>query len=194
MLPRFYLASADAQLDFLRHYSMMPEAIFSRVLGQLQFGFYMVVSFRTLARYQRAYVENYADSSNRTYRWLFRLTVSLAGLHVLVLVKEVSRFTPYQALFKGLELWVGLNATVILCWWLLEALHHPDLFRSIDSRIEPLKLTTVPEARLSESNSFLLEVTTVQPVALPEEVQPLVRRLRNHMEQVQPYPDPSLTI
>jgi AraC-like DNA-binding protein len=169
----------------------MPEATFSRVLGHLQFGFYMVASFRALARYQRTYVENYADPSNRTYHWLFRLAVSLTGLHALVLVKEVLRFTPYQALFNGFEVWVGLNATVIMCWWLLQALHHPELFRSIDSHPEPVAqpLTTQP-AQSSPS----LAVAAPQPTALSADAHVLVRRLRDHMAQAHPYLDPALTI
>lgn len=195
LLPRFYLADRGAQLDFLRHYSTMPEATFGRVLGQLQFGFYMVASFRTLARYQRTYVENYADPSNRTYRWLFRLAVSLTGLHVLVLVKELLRFTPYQPLFKGLESWVGLNATVIMGWWLLQALHHPELFRGIDSRMEPVAQlrATAPAAAPTESTTSA-EAAATALTAPSAEVQALVRRLRDHMVQAQPHLDPSLTI
>jgi AraC-like DNA-binding protein len=194
MLPRFYLTNANAQLDFLRHYGAMPEATFSRVLGHLQFAFYMVASFQALARYQRTYVENYADPANRTYRWLFRLAVSLTGLHALVLLKEVLRFTPYQTLFNGLELWVGLNAMVIMCWWLLQALHHPELFRSIDSRIEPVAqlLKTAPGSELAEISPSL--VATAAEPALTAEMQALVRRLRDHMEQAQPHLNPSLTI
>lgn len=195
MLPHFYLASADAQLDFLRHYGTRPEATFSRVLGHLQFGFYMIASFRTLARYQRTYVENYADPANRTYRWLLRLAISLTGLHTLVLVKEGLRFTPYQTAFNGLELWVGLNATVVMCWWLLQALHHPELFRSIDSRIKPVaQLLPLGLPERNTENSSAQEKGMPEPTAPSEEVQELVRRLRDHMAQAQPHLDPSLTI
>jgi AraC-like DNA-binding protein len=195
MLPRFYLTSPDAQLDFLRHYGRMTEATFSRVLGHLQFGFYLVASFRTLIRYQRTYVEYYTDPANRTYRWLLRLVISLTGLHVLVLVKEGLRFTPYQQTFTSLELWVGLNATLILCWWLLQALHHPELFRRIDSSLEPVQplRATAPETAYTPIRPAS-EAAPVEPSAPSEEVQEQVRRLRHYMEQAQPHLDPSLTI
>lgn len=190
MVPRFYAAGTAAQLEFLRHYGSMPEALFGRVIGQLQFGFYMVAVLRTLRRYQLTYVENYADSSSITYRWLWRLTLALTGLHLVVLLKEAVRYSTHQALFNGLELWVGLSATVVLCWWLLQALHHPELFRSVDSRIKPVaELLAVAAVPTTE--------TPVEDLSAPSstpEFQERAHSLRTHMTQAQPYLDPDLTI
>ena len=188
LVPRFYAATPAAQFDFLRHYSSMPEALFGRVLGQLQFGFYMVLVFRVLRRYQRAYVENYADAASRTYRWLWRLALLLTGLHAAVLLKEVFRYSSHRAIFDGLELWVGLSATGVLCWWLLQALHHPELFRSIDSRLVPLaELHVAPSPQAAPA-------ATEPPAAAGPNVQARAETLRTHMAQTQPYLNPELTI
>lgn len=189
LLPRFYAADSAAQLDFLRHYSSRPEALAGRVMGQLQFGFYMVAVFRTLRRYQRTYLENYADPSNLTYHWLWRLALTLTALHAVVLLKEVVRYSAHQSLFGGLELWVGLSATVVLCWWLLQALHHPELFRSVDSRLVPVaELLTAPSPPAAEA------ALTNLPAATLAQVEARVQRLRAHMAQARPYLDPDLTI
>jgi AraC-like DNA-binding protein len=189
LVPHFYAAGPAAQLAFLRNYSSQPEAVFGRVLGQLQFGFYMVAVFRTLRRYQHTYVENYANAGSITYRWLWRLALSLTGLHAVVLLKEGIRYSTHRSLFEGLELWVGLSATVVLCWWLLQALHHPELFRSVDSRL-------VPVAELLAAAPL---PTAATPAAEPAasavpEGQARVESLRAHMERAQPYLDPDLTI
>ena len=193
LVPRFYAATPAAQLDFLRHYSSMPEALFGRVLGQLQFGFYMLLVFRALRRYRRAYLENYADAASRTYRWLWRLALLLTGLHAVVLLKEVLRYSTHHAIFDGLELWVGLSATVALCWWLLQALHHPELFRSIDSRLVPvaeLRATPAPQTTLTPQ----LAPASAEPPTAGPDVQARAETLRTHMAQAQPYLNPDLTI
>ncbi|UOQ77766.1 AraC family transcriptional regulator [Hymenobacter sp. 5516J-16] len=181
LLPRFYLADFETQTAFLHQFEAMPEIIFSRVLGHLQFGFYTVAAFRTLRRYRRTYAENYANPSSITYRWLFRLTLILTFLHVLVLVKQALRFTAYQELFTGMEVWVGLNATAMMCWCVLKALHHPELFRSIDSTIKPLAEAPCP-------------TPATGPAAQSPEIEAQITRLRAYMEQAEPYLNAELTV
>lgn len=184
MLPRFYLADTAAKLAFLQHYSQMPEATVSRIGGHLLFVFYLIAVFRTLRRYQRTYVENYADAANRTYRWLFRLTSILAALHTIILVKEVLRYTGHRHVLAGIELWVGLNAIGVLSWSVLQALYQPTLFRSID-----LALPTVAGLLAEQRAPELTLMQAVRP-----EIAEKIRHLRTYMEQAEPYLEPSLTV
>lgn len=184
LLPRFYLADTDAKLAFLQHYSQMPEATVSRIVGHLQFAFYLIAVFHTLRRYQRTYVENYADAANRTYRWLFRLAIILAALHTIILVKEVLRYSEHPHVLAGIEVWVGLNATGVLSWCVLQALYQPTLFRGIDAG-----LPTV-EKLLAEQRT--LEVASEPTV--PPDIEEKIRRLRTYMAEAEPYLEPSLTV
>ena len=184
LLPRFYLADTAAKLAFLQHYSQMPEATISRVLGHLLFVFYLLAVFRTLRRYQRTYVENYADAANQTYRWLLRLTCILAALHLVVLAKEGLRYAGHPHVLAGIELWVGLNATGVLSWFVLQALYQPTLFRRLDAA-----LPTVAGLLAEQQAPALTPGPTVPP-----EIEEKIRRLRTYMAQAEPYLDPSLTV
>jgi AraC-like DNA-binding protein len=188
LMPRFYLAGTDAQVAFLQHYGSMPEATFSLVVGQLQFVFYIVAVFLTLRNYRRTYLENYADTSSITYRWLYQLTVIITGLHSIVFLKSLLAFTSYGRLLTGFELLVGLNATCILCWFILKALYNPTLFRRIDSTIEPVEHLLVAEAAAAEASPA--EVAE----AVSQQTQAQIQRLRAYMVQAEPYLDPELTI
>lgn len=184
MLPRFYLADTEAKLAFLQHYSQMPEATISRIGGHLLFIFYLLAVFRTLRRYQRTYVENFADAANRTYRWLFRLTSILAALHLVILVKEVLRYTEHHRVLAGIELWVGLNAIGVLSWCVLQALYQPTLFRSIDA-----SLPTVAGLLAGQRALELAPGQTAQA-----EIADKIHHLRTYMKQAEPYLEPSLTV
>ena len=185
MVPRFYLADTAAKRAFLEHYSAMPEATFSLVLGHLQFIFYIIAIFLTLRKYRRAYLENYADTSIITHRWLFQLTATITVLHTIVVVKNLLSYTAYGQLFNGLELLVGLNATCILSWFVLKALYNPALFRSIDSTIEPVEQLVVESTAAPEPTP---------PAVGSSETEARIRQLRDYMTQAEPYLEPSLTV
>ncbi|WP_198173023.1 helix-turn-helix domain-containing protein [Hymenobacter ginkgonis] len=184
LLPRFYLVDAAAKQVFLENYFAQPRANINLWLGEVQFIGYFIAVFITLKRYKQAYLENYTNTSSITYDWLFQLTATLTALHAIVMVKNGLQFTGHLQWFVGAELLVGLNATCFLSWFVLKALYNPTLFRSIDSTLEPV------EALLADEPAPV----PTRPVATTPETDASVRRLREHMEQAEPYLDPDLTI
>lgn len=184
LLPRFYLVDAAAKQVFLENYFAQPRANIHLWLGEVQFVGYFVAVFITLKKYKQAYLENYANTSSITHNWLFQLTATLTALHAIVMVKNGLQFTGHLQWFVGAELLVGLNATCFLSWFVLKALYNPTLFRSIDSTLEPV------EALLTDEPA----PATTRPAATTPETNAYVRRLREHMEQAEPYLDPDLTI
>jgi len=184
LLPRFYLVNEVAKRAFLENYLAQPETTLSQSLGEVLFVGYFVAVFITLKKYKQAYRENYTDTSSITYDWLFQLTTTLTVLHTIVVVKNGLLFTGHLHWFAGAELLVGLNATCILSWFVLKALYNPALFRSIDSTLEPVETLLAAEPAPAST----------RPAAATPATEAQLRRLREHMEQAEPYLDPDLTI
>ncbi|TGE28709.1 helix-turn-helix domain-containing protein [Hymenobacter metallicola] len=193
LMPRFYLVETTAKQAFLAHYGGTPEATFGFVLGHAQFVFYITATFLTLRKYHRTYVENFADTSSITYRWLFQLTVVDTVLHSIIVVKDLLGFTPYSQLFNGLELLVGLNATCILSWFVLKALYNPTLFRSIDSTLPPVE-ELVAQTQGQAPAEAVPAPTAPAPPAADQVREAQIQQLRNYMEQAEPFLDPDLTV
>ena len=186
LLPRFYLAAAAAKYALLENYPAQPEYILRLWLGEGQFVGYIAAVFLTLRRYKQAYQENHADASSITYNWLFQLTATITVLHAIVMIKNGLQFTSHFHWFAGAELLVGFNATCILSWFVLKALYNPTLFRRIDSTLEPVE-TMLVHAPTPALVSRL-------PAATTPETEEQLRRLRDYMEQAEPYLNPALTI
>lgn len=184
LLPRFYLVGEAAKRAFLDDYLTQPEIVSSLWVGEVQFVGYIAAVFITLKKYKQTYQENYADTSSITYDWLFQLTATITVLHTIVMIKNGLQFTSHLHWFAGAELLVGLNATCILSWFVLKALYNPTLFRSIDSTLEPVEALLANEPAPASPH----------PAATTPEAEAQLRRLREYMEQAEPYLDPDLTI
>jgi AraC-like DNA-binding protein len=185
LLPKVYLVDLAAKIHFLENYrnSAMPQTLL--VLGHLQFAFYVIAIFLVLKKYKKIYLENYADTTTITYKWLFQLTVIIVIVHSIVMFKDFLMFTGNSDIFNGAQIIVGINAVFILCWFVLKALYSPDLFRGIDSKIQPAKHLAA-ETPLSNNQS-------VKGVISLENNENILR-IKEYMVQQEPYLEPSLTI
>jgi AraC-like DNA-binding protein len=184
LLPHLYLVNVVAERTFLEPYLMQPETIASLWIGEGQFVGYTAAVFIILKKSKQTYLHKHSATASITYTWLFQLTAILTVLHVVVIIKNGVPFTPYQHWFVGAEMVVGLNATCLLSWFVLKALYDPTLFRSMDSIPGPVRLMLV------DKPSPIIN----HPAVTTPEIGAQLGRLKEHMEQAEPYLDPDLTI
>jgi len=180
-LPRFYLGMNK---ELLNSIDQMPEIYFIQILIEFQYVFYIVSAFLVLKQYKEIYLENYANPSSLTYKYLFQMTIVFLVAHCLVALKNVLRYSDYRQVFLWLNVVVGTVALFITCWLVMKALNHPELFRGINSK---LKLT---KDILPEINDNTIEVKEHYNEVIDEQI----LNLKQYMTDKEPFLDPSLTI
>lgn len=180
----FYLVSAEDKTSFLNNQCGFTAGIVHLVVGHLQFAFYIIAIFLVLRKYKKVYLENYTNSATITYKWLFQLTVVITIVHTIVMFKDLLLFSGSSDIFNGAQIFVGVNAVFILCWFVMKALYYPDLFRGVDSRLQPIEnMIALPE-----------EESGLQKQELSVENQEKIGRLKAYMSRMEPYLEPSLTV
>ncbi|RQO70187.1 AraC family transcriptional regulator [Pedobacter sp. KBW06] len=180
----FYLVSAEDKTSFLNNQGGFTAGIVHLVVGHLQFAFYIIAIFLVLRKYKKVYLENYTNSATITYKWLFQLTVVITIVHTIVMFKDLLLFSGSSDIFNGAQIFVGVNAVFILCWFVMKALYYPDLFRGVDSRLQPIEnMIALPE-----------EESGLQKQELSVENQEKIGRLKAYMSRMEPYLEPSLTV
>ena len=182
-LPRLYLAS-DADMKLLSgDLEHMPEIYLIQILIEFQYVFYIVSAFLILKKYREIYLENYANPSTSTYKYLFQMTTVFLIAHCLVALKNVLRYSDYRQIFLWLNVVVGSVALYITCWLVMKALNHPELFRGINSKIQLTK-DILPE----------VEEKTESKKVQDDAISTQISRLKQYMAEREPFLDPSLTI
>jgi AraC-like DNA-binding protein len=100
-------------------------------------------------------------------------------IHVCIILKNIVRYTQHRDLFIWLNIVAGTVFLLAACWFILKALNYPELFRRIDSTLQPTKdfaETLEIENTTDETKSFQIE------------------QLKNFMAEKEPFLNPSLTI
>lgn len=179
LVPRFYLAEGSPKEYFFKHMWDSPEMFFYQVIAELQYFFYIVGVFMILKKYKKIYLENYTNPNTLLYKWLFQLTIILLFIHVFIIFKNTIRYTAYNDLFIWIHIVAGTSFLLAACWFILKALNYPELFRRIDSTLQPTEDFTESletENKTDETKSFQIE------------------QLKNFMTEKEPFLEPSLTI
>ncbi|SHG12497.1 helix-turn-helix domain-containing protein [Chryseobacterium vrystaatense] len=179
LVPRLYLAEGPAKEYFFNHMWHSPEMFFYQLIGELQFFFYIIGVFMILKKYKKIYLENYTNPNTLLYKWLFQLTIIFLFIHVCIIFKNIIRYTAYNDLFIWLHILAGTSFLLAACWFILKALNYPELFRRIDSTLQPTKdfaETLETENKTDETKKNQIE------------------QLRNFMVEKEPFLNPSLTI
>jgi AraC-like DNA-binding protein len=184
LIPRFYLATGIDKERIFEIQSRMPELYFFRILIEAQYLFYIISVFMILKKYREIYLENYANASTSTYKWLLQMTIAFLIAHVFVVSKNLLRYTTYSDLFLSANVLVGIIALCITFWFVLKALNYPELFRGINSKLELTKDI------LPKVNSNVTESENSQDPVINSQIE----TLKKYMANEEPYLDPSLTI
>ncbi|MEO8515703.1 MAG: helix-turn-helix transcriptional regulator [Flavobacterium sp.] len=180
LTPRFYLTEGIAKERIFNFHDKMPEIFFFQILVEVQYLFYIISVLLILKKYKELYLENYANASTSTYKWLMQMTIAFLVAHTFVASKNLLRFTGFKDIFLRANVLVGVLALCITCWFVLKALNYPELFRGINSKLELAKdiLPNLAESKNSKDPAITSQIET----------------LKKYMTDQEPYLDPSLTI
>lgn len=182
LVPRFYLVDLSSKIAFITNRQEMIELQFTHILFHIQIILYLIAVFMVLRKTKKLYLENYADANINSYHWLFQFTSVLAILYLIVLVKNIFKFSDYPAISEWMKIGVWIFQLGITCWYLFMALNNPDLFRNIDSK---LKLVA----------DLILEVKDNEQSVVPEkEYNADLLKLKKYMTEERPFLNPSVTI
>jgi len=182
LLPRFYLVDAASKMDFIINRQSMIEIPFNHVLFHIQIVVYLIAIFKLLKKAKKLYLENNAGASINSYNWLFQFTSVLSVLYLIVVFKNIFKFSHYPYISEWIKIGILVFNLFIICWYLYKALNHPDLFRNINSK---LKLVS----------DIVLEEKKNEPAAVNEkEYNAALSKLKQYMVEERPFLNPSLTI
>lgn len=184
LTPRFYLSQGLAKDFVFQNINKMPELYIFQIIVEAQYLFYIISVFIILKKYRALYLENYANASTSTYKWLFQMTISFFIIHTFVATKNILRYTVYKDQFLWTNVLLGFFVSCISCWFVLKALNYPELFRGINSKLQLTK-DILPKADLDSMDSKNSE----DPIITAQ-----IEKLKNYMANQEPYLDPSLTI
>jgi AraC-like DNA-binding protein len=180
----FYFKSGIEKDYFLANYSRMSEVYFFQILIELQYWFYIVCVFLILKKYRKIYLENYTNPSTSTYKWLFQMNCVFAVMHCITASKNLMRYTASRDAFLWGNVLMVIMALCVICWFIMKALNHPELFRGINSKLQLTK------DFLPKENHIATEIISNQDEAVSSQIS----ALKNYMKEKEPYLDPSLTI
>lgn len=182
LLRRFYTVDNASKINFIMHRQSMIELQFNHILFHLQTVVYVFAVFMLLRKAKKLYLENNAGASINSYNWLFQFTSVLSILYLIVIIKNIFKFSDYPYISEWIKIGILVLQLFIICWYLYKALNHPDLFRNIDS-----KLKLVSDMVLEEKNN--------EPTAAREkEYNAALSKLKQYMVEEKPFLNPSLTI
>ena len=181
-IPRFYLATTIESIYIFEHFKQMLEIRFFYILGELQYVLYIILVFKILKKYKEIYLENYTNTNNSSYKWLFQMTVFFLIAHCIVFFKSFIRYTDYNVFLNTSNVIIGTIALIISCWFVLKALNNPDLFKGVNSN-----MLLVNEAVIStEKESFQAPKSV--------EIASQIKLIKKYVVENEPYLEPSLTI
>lgn len=182
LLPRFYTVDLASKMNFIINRQSMIELQFNHILFHIQIVIYLIAVFMLLRKAKRLYLENYAGTSISSYNWLFQFTVVLTLLYLIVMLKNILKFSDYPYVSESIKIGILVFQLFISCWYLLKALNNPGLFRNIDSK---LKLVSDIISEEKDSN---------QTAVTKQEYNRDLLMLKEHMAEKKPFLNPSLTI
>ncbi len=186
LIPRFYFANAMESTYVFEHFKQMSEIRFFYVISEIQYFFYIVIIFKILKKYKETYLENFTNSDNSSYKWLFQMTILFLMAHAVVFFKSLIRYTNYNVLLNSSNVIIGIVALFISCWFVIKALNNPDLFKGVDST-----MLLVNEA--INKKLVLVEEDLSENSKTPEIISQ-IKQVKKYVSENEPYLDPSLTV
>lgn len=177
LLPRFYLVDVASKIDFIINRQNMIELQFNHLLFHIQIIIYFTAVFMLLRKTKKLYLENNSSGNLNSYQWLFQFTSVLTILYLIVILKNIFKFSDSPQISEWIKIGILVFQLFIICWYLYKALNNPGLFRNVDSK---LKLVS----------EIILEEKKIEPETLNEDL----LKLKKYMTDEKPFLNPALTI
>ena len=172
LVNRFYTKDASYIANLWKDFNGIWELVFIHFSIHLQFIFYIVLIFIVLNKYKKIYYQNFSDTATKTYDWLFQFTLVSAIAHSFVIIKSILKYVDGNFSFPIAQIVVSIIGLSIVIWLVFKALKYPELFKSVDSKIE---VFSTDETKCSEDTEHLV-------------------KLDNFMKKQKPYLNSSLTL
>ncbi|MCP2029349.1 AraC-like DNA-binding protein [Flavobacterium sp. HSC-32F16] len=182
LLPRFYLVNTASKIEFILNRQNMMELQFTHILFHIQIVVYFIAIFMLLRKAKKLYLENNAGIHINSYNWLFQFTVVLTILYLIVILKNIFKFSDQPYISESIKIGILVLQLFLTSWYLFKALNNPGLFRNIDS-----KLKLVSDIVLEEKNR---EQSTLNDNEFNEKL----LKLKKYMIEEKPFLNPALTI
>ena len=187
LIPRFYSADPEGQMKFLGQniISTPPfEVLTSFIIFHIQLLVYIIACFVTVNKYRRVLLENFSNANLFHYKWLFQLIFIFAVESFLASLKNLFMFMEIDLAYRYLMLLMSLLLLGYICWMVFRAMRTPELFRGIDSKLQPV-------SRMVKANGH---PEAIKPGQSDLETGKKVALLNSFMAESEPYLDPSLSI
>ena len=179
-VPRLYnLNTSQDIISTLINPNQLIEFRFNHLLFHIQVIVYLILIFRILYKSRKAFLENYASINIKSYKWLSQLTIALAIFYGIALAKNIFKFSAFPVISEGIKTGLLFFELVVVSWYLLKALNHPELFRNIS-----MQLKLVSEILSKENLNADSSEPTKRELGL----------LEKYMLEEKPYLRPSITI
>ncbi|MCJ7715850.1 MAG: AraC family transcriptional regulator, partial [Anaerolineales bacterium] len=154
----------------------------------LQFAVYYSLIFIELRRYRQLLVENYSNPNMGNYRWLMQFVLLLLALDMIVLIRNIMRFSSSEVIFKFASLNVVINILIFVSWVLIRSLKEPGIFTGIISNLQLVKkMLTEGEGKGAPGND-------ANGTSESAKSSQQIKRIKDYMELSEPYLDSSLSM
>ncbi len=160
-----YIADDEAKIRFLSNYLDNKAGVFLMPFSMIHTQFYLILIFITLRNYKKTVLQNFSNANLTNYKWLLQMTIMLQILFCFVFTKNMMRMFSYDFMtIEYARIAMVLFIILFLCWLLLKALHAPEIFRGIDSKLRLIRNITEGEKKdiamqknIEELKSFMKE-------------------------------------
>ena len=188
-IPNYYSVSFDQKWDFLRsaNESSLWEIKYSYVSLHFQIFAYFIASFWVVKRFKQLVLENYADTSLITYKWLFQFIVVLTIQAVFATFKNIFMYLDLERAYSYSMVILFSMSLGYISWIVLKALRYPELFRGIDPQLKPV--STLIEESIESGSSPEKEAGFQSP-----DFETKIEKLKSYMLEQEPYLDPALSV
>jgi AraC-like DNA-binding protein len=170
---RFYSLSVPELFKIWENHNSIWELRYFHISIHLQFLIYITLIFLLLRKYKKIYLQNFSASAFNTYKWLFQFTFAFAIVKSVIVLQSILKYFFETSDIPIMQLIYSITGLIVICWYVLKALKHPDLFNPVDSTTQIID----PYFGVSKTNNF-------------KEVE----KLNLFMKVEKPYLNPSLSI
>lgn len=188
-IPRIYSVGAEAHLLFFQENeaNRTLEFLISDIIIQMQFVFYFVISIMAIRKYKVLLLENYSNAKIFNYKWLFQLITLFYIILFVASIKNLFRVLEFSQFYQFCHTLTNVFFLGFFSWLVLRAMHSPELFKGIDSKLQLAKTFVLEDNELPQNSEL-------SSVKIAEEELQRTNRLQKYMVEKEPYLDPELTI
>ncbi|WP_299668481.1 AraC family transcriptional regulator [uncultured Polaribacter sp.] len=136
LYPRFYSLSVSEILKIWEDFNSIWELRYLHISIHLQFIVYIILIFIILKKYKKIYLQNFSNTASKTYKWLFEFALAFTFIRSIVVLQSILKYVNGTNYLPKMQLILNIAGLIIICWYVLKALKHPELFNPVNSKVE----------------------------------------------------------